>query len=306
MTPGERGPSHHTVLRWPYASSTISIPTHQVLALLSPLGLSDRHSVATQVLELLGAHLGLAQCTIFSFEPKRAPLTIAVGDRDRTRGLAQIAQLYTRRYWHLDPVLDVMHACYADAGRCSAERPLIVLHKQHPEDIAHAAYRHTCYDTPKVAQRIALLSRHGRRWLSLNLYRGWEHGPIGPAQWQLVQELAPLMVQAIRLHHASEQTQADLMPLMMERLLARHPQLSVRDLDVARALLEGLDQRALAQRLGLHASSAPTYCRRLYRKLGVSGRAELTAQLLSTPLGEAAVTHRPPSGRPESARSDRQ
>ena len=96
-----------------------------------------------------------------------------------------------------------------------------------------------------------------------------------------MQAFAPLIVQAVRLHHASSWVQADLMPLMLERLQERHPQLTERDLDVVRALLDGLDTEALAARLGLSASSAPTYTKRLYRKLGLPGRAALTASLLT-------------------------
>ena len=48
------------------------------------------------------------------------------------------------------------------------------------------------------------------------------------------------------------------------------------------ALMDGLDTAALAARLGLTASSAQTYCQRVYRKLGVAGQRELLAALLAS------------------------
>jgi DNA-binding CsgD family transcriptional regulator len=92
--------------------------------------------------------------------------------------------------------------------------------------------------------------------------------------------LAPLIVQAVRLHYTGQVLGSDLMALMMDRLALRGPVLTARDEDVVRGLLQGLSTQALAERLGLTAASAQTYTKRLYRKLGVSGHKELVAWLL--------------------------
>lgn len=272
-----------TVLRWPYPPQSTPVDLSRVLGLLSPLGLTDRDSVATQVLHLLSERVPLAQCTLFAFDGERAPITMGVGDRARTRELPQIAQAYTQRYWRHDPVLAAMREFEREAARCTPERALVVLQRQTPAALNHDAYRQTCYERPQVAERVAILSHHGaQRWISVNLYRGLEHGPLSAQQWDTVQAFAPVIVQAVRLHHASRWVHADLMPLMLERLRTRHPALTERDVDVVRALLDGLDQTALALRLGLSANSAPTYTKRLYRKLGVNGRSQLTAHLLAS------------------------
>jgi DNA-binding CsgD family transcriptional regulator len=49
---------------------------------------------------------------------------------------------------------------------------------------------------------------------------------------------------------------------------------------VLRALLQGLDNEALAQRLGLELSSAQTYVKRVHRKLGVGSQRELMGLLV--------------------------
>lgn len=269
------------LLRWPYPAPPLSVGVDAATRLLAPLGLSGRDSVASELLNLLGADIPLAQCTIFAFEANRAPQTIGVGDRSRTRSLPQIAQAYTRHYWRFDPVQAVMAAHQRDAAACPATQPLIILQRQSPEQLTHLRYRQSCYEAPEVAERVAVLSLHQqRRWLSIHLYRGREHGLLTPHEWLTVQAWAPLMVQAVRLHHDSALAHADLMPLMMERLRDRHPTLTERDLDVARALLQGLDRTELAKQLGLSVSSAPTYVKRLLRKLGLSGGRELVAWLL--------------------------
>jgi len=265
----------------PSGGSTLALPLTQVSALLAKLGLSDRHAVAEDVLHLLGPLVPLAQCTIFSFEGTGRPRTVAVGDRARTRELPDISQAYVQRFYRLDGAQQAMQAHEAAARRAPPHRPHIVLHRQAARSVAHPEYRHICYDLPQVAERLAILSLHeGRRWLSVNLYRGLEHGLFSDTEIATVQALAPLIVQAVRLHYTGQVLSSDLMALMMDRLALRGPVLTPRDEDVVRGLLQGLSTQALAERLGLTPASAQTYTKRLYRKLGVSGHKELVAWLL--------------------------
>ena len=265
----------------PSGGSTLELPLTQVSALLAKLGLSDRHAVAEDVLHLLGPLVPLAQCTIFSFEGTGRPRTVAVGDRARTRELPDISQAYVQRFYRLDGAQQAMQAHEAAARKAPPQRPHIVLHRQAASDVPHPEYRQTCYALPQVAERLAILSLHeGRRWLSVNLYRGLEHGLFSDTEIATVQALAPLIVQAVRLHYTGQVLGSDLMALMMDRLALRGPVLTPRDEDVVRGLLQGLSTQALAERLGLTAASAQTYTKRLYRKLGVSGHKELVAWLL--------------------------
>jgi DNA-binding CsgD family transcriptional regulator len=108
-----------------------------------------------------------------------------------------------------------------------------------------------------------------------------EHGRFSDRELATVEALAPLIVQAVRLHYTGQVLSADLMALMLDRLALRGPALSAREEDVARALLQGLSSAELAERLGLTVASAQTYTKRLYRKLGVASHKELVAWLLA-------------------------
>lgn len=265
----------------PRGARTLDLPAAQVSALLEKLGLSDRHAVAEEVLRLLGPWVPLAQCTIFSFEGTGRPRTVAVGDRLRTRELPDISQAYVQRYYRLDGAQQAMQANESAARKARPQQPHIVLHRQAAADVQHPDYRQTCYTLPQVAERLAILSLHeGRRWLSVNLYRGLEHGLFGEREIAKVEALAPLIVQALRLHYTGQALSSDLTGLMLERLALRGPGLTARDEDVVRGLLQGLSTAALAERLGLTPASAQTYTKRLYRKLGVSGHKALVAWLL--------------------------
>jgi DNA-binding NarL/FixJ family response regulator len=275
--------SRHWVL--PPRPAAHPLPLVQVTALLAQLGLSGRHAVAETLLGMLGAHVALAQCTLFSHEPGRKPAVLAVGDRARTRELPHITQAYLSRYHLLDTSHEAMRQEAEAARRADPSHPHIVLHRQTGADIAHAGYRRTCYELPQVAERLSILSLHeGRRWLSVNLYRGVEHGVFSQADIATVEAFAPLVVHAVRLHHTGQALAQGLPEMLVARLAQRHPGLTQRDQDVVLALLQGCSAQMLATRLGLTLASARTYPQRVYRKLGLSGRSGLWALLMAPDL----------------------
>lgn len=258
------------------------LPLWQLVALMGKLGASDRHAVAEEILRLLATWVPMAQCTIFSFEGAGRPRILAVGDRARTLALPDISQAYVQRFYRLDGAHLAMQAHHQEALRASPQQPHIVLHRQAAHAVEHPDYRQICYQWPRVAERLAILSLHeGRRWLSVNLYRGMEHGLMTDAELATVQALAPLIVQAVRLHYTGQVLSTDLMTLLLDRLALRGPVLSPRDLDVVRGLLQGLSTEQLAERMGLTLASAQTYTKRIYRKLGVAGHKSLVAWLLA-------------------------
>lgn len=262
-------------------AAALDLPLVQVSALLARLGQAERHAVAEDLLRLVGAQVPLAQCTIFAFEAGRRPAIVAVGDRSRTQELPLIAEAYVNRFHRLDGSAAVMQAELAAAQRAGAAEPRILLHRQRGADIAHAEYRRRCYEQPQVAERLAVLALYeGRRWLSVNLYRGTEHGPFDDAAIATIEAFAPLIVHAVRLHHTGQAVHQDLADLLLARLVRRFPALTQRDRDVVAALMDGLSTEDLAQRLGLTLASARTYCKRLHRKLGVAGQRELLALLM--------------------------
>lgn len=263
------------------AGSRQAVPLAAVGTLLSRVGLSGRDAVAGDLLRLLGAEVPLAQCTIFAYEGLRRPRVVAIGDRSRTRSLAHITEAYITRFHRLDGCREAMREHLDAARRSPLAQPLIVLHRQRPQDIEHAEYRKVCYSQPRIAERVSLLSLHeGRYWLSVNFYRGAEHGPMDERGLQALYAFATLVVHAVRLHHTGQVLHDDVGEMLLVRLQQRMGTLTPRELDVARGLLQGQGSADLAAALGLGTESVRTYRKRLYRRVGVSGQREFMALLL--------------------------
>jgi DNA-binding CsgD family transcriptional regulator len=270
----------------PQTGAECDVPLKDVTGLLQKLGLSGGHAVAEALLLLVGSRVPLAQCAIFSYDGSGRPRIVAVGDRARTQALPRISQDYVTRFYPLDGSVRVMQAELAAARSASPANPHILLHRQKGDDIAHTEYRAICYELPQVAERLAILALHeGERWLSVNFYRGIEHGPFDDAAISMVEAFAPLVVQAVRLHYGGQALNHDLAELMLARLLRRCPTLTKRDQDVVRGLLGGLTTEGIADRMGIEVSSAQTYLKRVYRKLGISGQRELLGLLMQPDSG---------------------
>jgi DNA-binding CsgD family transcriptional regulator len=270
----------------PQSGAGFDIPLTQVTHLMGKLGLTGRHAVAEELLRLVGSHVPLAQCTIFCYAGQGRPRIVAVGDRARTGALPRISQDYVSRFYPLDGSVQVMQAELAAARRASAAHPLILLHRQQGADITHREYREVCYELPQVAERLAILALYeGERWMSVNFYRGVEHGPFDDAALAVIEAFAPLVVQVVRLHYAGQAVRHDLPELMLARVQRRCPALTKRDLDVVRGLLSGYATEGIADRMGIELSSAQTYLKRIYRKLGISGQRELLGLLMEPDAG---------------------
>lgn len=259
----------------------LPLALEDIASLMEQVGRAGSDAVAQRILHLLGQHVALAQCAIFSFQGMGQPKLVGLGDRARTLALPFISQSYSQRFYRLDRSQQVMQAEHQRLARNPQARPRIWLHRQRPEDVAHPEYRAICYTLPKVVERLSLLMlQDNGRWLSLNLYRGVEHGAFAAADIACLEAFVPFLMQVMRLHYAGQALEEDLLGWVIARLQRRFPQLTQRDADVIASLAEGMDSPTLAQRLGITESSARTYIKRVCAKLGVQGQRELFALLL--------------------------
>jgi len=110
-------------------------------------------------------------------------------------------------------------------------------------------------------------------------------GPDGPFAEYYVRQLngaAELLMTFLRRHaelRAAARQPSGLSPdQALELVGTLHAGLPPREREVCAGILRGLSMKAVARELGIAASSAITYRRRAYRRLGVSSAAGLVAR----------------------------
>ncbi|TDF83927.1 helix-turn-helix transcriptional regulator [Pseudomonas sp. H9] len=260
---------------WPLraSASDYRLSVEQTASLLSRVGERHGKMLAADLLKLVSAQVPLAQCTIFAYSANRNPQIISFADFARMIELPKISSNYADRFYSLD---GNQQAMAARLPASTGER--ILVQRQFAEDIAHRDYRRICYELPQISERVALLTHcDADRWLSVNFYRGREHGHFSRSEIDCIETAAPLIMQIVRLHYRAYLEANEMPALLSHRVSQLCPQLTRRDQELLQLMLAGCEIDAIGVEMGIQLSSAATYIKRLYRKLGISSQRELLA-----------------------------
>ena len=247
----------------------------RTLELVAAIGHDDVNAMAGAILSTVATAAPIVQCTIFAYEFGNRPRTVAVADRRGGRFLQDIADSYARHYYALDGNQRVI----APAATPARNDTTIVLHQQASDEIDHPGYRATCYQRPNVSDRLSLLVQPAADiWLSVNFYRDSDQGKFAPGDIAAIETLAPLFSHAVKHHYRlNGQIAQGAAPMMLAALRRYCPQLSKRELDVLRGVLEGRTAAEIADATGLQPSSVITYQKRAYKRMGISSQRQLFA-----------------------------
>lgn len=249
-----------------------------LVAAIGDTGFADR------LLDVLRVLAGVELCSVFLRDgAERVELLLAQGEvADRPGFPHHASHAYARGYWRSDRQL--ARLAHAPAGV-----PVVV--RRRAADIADPAYRAACYDSGQVAERISILSP-GRPCFIVNGYRTAGSAPFTPHDAARLEAHAGLLIAAVRQHlRASVGTVPPLDETgVAGRLAALDCGLSMREAEIAAALILGETQARIAQAKQLSPATIVTYRRRAYSKLGIGNRRDLMA--LHRQLASDAATAR--------------
>ncbi|MFZ6648313.1 helix-turn-helix transcriptional regulator [Undibacterium sp. TJN25] len=255
-----------------------SLDISRATGIMAAIAHEDSNAMAAEIVRTLDALAPVSQCTIFAYENSNRPRTVSVADHRGGKFLKDIADTYSRFFYSFDGNQTIVSS--ADTQR---RDPAVFLHHQSTADIGHAAYREACYGRPHVSDRLSLLSQPAKNvWLAINLYRDLDQGQFTPDEIQKIEVLTPLFAHAARNHYATcGQGQLSIAEQMLARVREACDDLSKRELDVVRGVLEGRTAQEIAELMGIRVSSVQTYQKRAYRRLGISSQRQLFALCLS-------------------------
>lgn len=220
------------------------------------------------LMNVLRQRAGADMCSAFTVTGSTAAVLVAESADPDASAFARVASLrYAQRYWRRDV------AGLSTLGR--AHRKVQVL-KRPAAGIRDLEYHHECYSEGAVIERLSLF-RDGQPAIIASAYRARASGTFAPEQIGAFAEVAPLL-QAILLRHAQKapeflQTSGDTTALASA--LVRRAGLSAREAAVVGSVLSGRTIAETAAAFNIAESTAVTYRRRAYAKMGVESRAEL-------------------------------
>lgn len=147
-------------------------------------------------------------------------------------------------------------------------------------------HRARVYEPHGMAERISVVrAEAGGGLLAVNLYRHVHQLAFRDAELQAFGDLASALLalteKQLLLVQAGRQALASQPASPRQRLLARCPSLTPRELDVCERVLLGLSHDGIAADLGLAVPTVKTYRNRAFQRLGIHFRSQLYAQFMA-------------------------
>lgn len=206
------------------------------------------------------------QCMIFAYgRDDSIDCLLAVNERDPAVA-QELARQYVRGEFRRDPNYASLRAAMND-GTDIAPRRMVT-------EGMSADYRAHFFSFPDLVDKVSMAVAEGEAVYYLNLYRGALDGPFADADLTRLNRLAPLLASLVRRHFAPRRRDRE-QPTREELAVLRY--LSDREQQVCLRLLRGHTVKSAARELDVAISTAETYRKRAYQKLGIPSRARLVA-----------------------------
>ncbi|MDR5902990.1 helix-turn-helix transcriptional regulator [Halomonas icarae] len=225
-------------------------------------------SFGNHLTALLRRSLGVEQCILFAYTHVDVMSYLLVDNSRYPKVAGRLAHLYTGGLFRQDPNYSrLRQLLLAGDGRADAE--LLPM----PEDMS-PAYRRHLFAFPDLADKASIVIPAPKIVYYLNLYRDLARGSFSRTDLKRLQALAPLIASLVRRHY--RQTPPAALNAQNEDAEALEV-LSKRERELSLLLLHGHTLKTAAAELNIALSSAETYRKRAYAKLGVRSKAGLLA-----------------------------
>lgn len=218
----------------------------------------------TRLLALLRDTARIEQCMVFAYDGEDGVDCLLAANERQPRVADRLARLYTEGLFRHDP----NYRRLADATS-----PDMELAPMQP-DAMPESYRGHLFAFPDLVDKVALTLREAQGAYTLNLYRGREAGPFDADDLATLNALAPLLASLIRRHYGQSRPLSQRPSAEEAAVLAP---LSERERQLCLYLLRGHTLKTAAAELDIALSTAETYRKRAYAKLGVPSKARLVA-----------------------------
>ncbi|PRY71145.1 regulatory LuxR family protein [Halomonas ventosae] len=220
------------------------------------------------LIALLRHSLGVGQCILFAYTSGDAMSCLLVDNSRYPKVAGRLARLYAGGLFHQDPNYPRLRQLL-QAGDGQADAELITM----PEDMS-PAYRSHLFAFPDLADKASVVIPAPDAIYYLNLYRDLARGPFSRQDLEGLRSLTPLIASLVRRHY--RQARPATLPARHEDAEALQA-LSRRERELCLLMLHGHTLKTAAAELDIALSTAETYRKRAYAKLGVRSKARLVA-----------------------------
>ncbi|MGQ4880755.1 helix-turn-helix transcriptional regulator [Billgrantia sp. LNSP4103-1] len=221
------------------------------------------------LLALLRLAVNIEQCMVFAFDGRDEVDCLLAANERAPRVAGRLAELYTGGLFRQDPNYPRLRRRLDEGDDLDAAELMPMQAEAMPD-----AYRNHLFAFPDLVDKVSLTLPGHDSVYYLNLYRGSEAGPFIADDLARLNALAPLLASLIRRHYGQARSLSQRPSAEEAAVLAP---LSERERQLCLYLLRGHTLKTAAAELDIALSTAETYRKRAYAKLGVPSKARLVA-----------------------------
>ncbi|MGR4066295.1 helix-turn-helix transcriptional regulator [Billgrantia sp. C5P2] len=222
------------------------------------------------LLALLRRAVRIEQCMVFAFDGRDEVDCLLADNQRAPRVAGRLAELYTGGLFRQDPNYQRLRQLMGGDNEDAAAEVTPMQAEAMPE-----AYRSHLFAFPDLVDKVSLTLPGEQSVYYLNLYRGSAAGPFTHDDLARLDALAPLLASLIRRHYGQARPDSPQRPSAEEAAILAP--LSERERQLCLYLLRGHTLKTAAIELDIALSTAETYRKRAYAKLGVPSKARLVA-----------------------------
>lgn len=221
------------------------------------------------LLALLRQAVRIEQCMVFAFDGRDEVDCMLAANERAPRVAGRLAELYTSGLFRQDPNYQRLRELMNANGDSAAAEVTPM-----QADAMPVAYRSHLFAFPDLVDKVSLILPGEQSVYYLNLYRGSEAGPFHRDDLARLDALGPLLASLMRRHYGQARPISQRPSAEEAAVLAP---LSERERQLCLYLLRGHTLKTAAAELDIALSTAETYRKRAYAKLGVPSKARLVA-----------------------------
>lgn len=198
---------------------------------------------------------------------KKAMCSWAQGAKNKVEALDHA---YVTRYHRTDPLRALVQRTELPAPGLMAAIE--------PHHISDPAYRRASFQRFGIRQRLTLLRPVGTRWLALSVSRGGR--VFSPGEVKALVAFGRMALPLIAASADRPGSDRQSIPALERRIEAAFPTMPAREREVSARTMIGMTAEAIALDLGVAKSTALTYRRRVYERLGITSAHQLSVLVL--------------------------
>jgi DNA-binding NarL/FixJ family response regulator len=243
------------------------VTTHWTQSLSTCIASTGTDTFPERFINMISQVVPIEQCMIFTYHCDDKMSCVLAKNKLSPEIAQGLADDYITNQFRKDPNIAQIRDAL-DAGSTTIN----TLRSKDPE--MQGDYREHFFNAPHLVDKISMTCVSEQSCYYINLYRGEQNGKFTAQEVSTLQTIAPIISSLVLKNYATDTPAKHNISSAVSSLLKN---LSTRERQICELILKGYTLKVIAAELGISETSAATYRKRAYQKLGIPSKGKLVA-----------------------------